>query len=605
MAEGGEAVASEAAPTAEADALIVDAGTKPMADQNAPVDQSGSGAAAPDAAGDGSYDAEGPVGAAAAAEAEEIRGEQNGVAAMAVDGLAAVQEAAPAGAFAAADQPGACETPLPEEEQAQVVAALSASATAGQQDALAAMSPHAPAVPASDGQAHEAGSTDEAEPQAGKPSAPPVAAAPPARVPARALYGLSVDEGENGQPAQQAQHVGGQSQRAQLPLLPRMEDDGRLPAYAVAGGEDSWQHDPGLRGARKGAHADEDPPPGFQPVDIFIGGLPPTADDFDVWQAVVPAGEVVGVKLIRRKRDRGDCRGYGFVRMANREAAEAACQTVKEACGVPVAMSLSSSKTLPELHAAAAAAAATTPLQLPKDSDSSLVQLMEAVRQQKDRQAAVTTALVAVLHPAAEKPAAAVGGKQQRGAEGGPGTSSPAVGEEGLPDGTNYMDPYPAVKALMAEFKARGQDNKTPLAMLNEYASRLALRVDTEEQPPPEGATGPISVAIKLVNSRGGQSFATSTGRGRTKQIGRQIASAALLETILETVPAEDLLAPNRNKPGGGKQPWQAPQRHGVGHDVGGRGRGRGGAARVSSEGRPRPGPAIMGGLHMMAQSAY
>lgn len=131
-------------------------------------------------------------------------------------------------------------------------------------------------------------------------------------------------------------------------------------------------------------------------------------------------------------------------------------------------MSLSSSKTLPELHAAAAAAAATTPLQLPKDSDSSLVQLMEAVRQQKDRQAAVTTALVAVLHvpqrprlafpagrpkPAAEKPAAAVGGKQQRGAEGGPGTSSPAVGEEGLPDGTNYMDPYPAVKALMAEFK--------------------------------------------------------------------------------------------------------------------------------------------------------
>ena len=284
------------------------------------------------------------------------------MAAMAVDGLAAVQEAAPAGAFAAADQPGACETPLPEEEQAQVVAALSASATAGQQDALAAMSPHAPAVPASDGQAHEAGSTDEAEPQAGKPSAPPVAAAPPARVPARALYGLSVDEGENGQPAQQAQHVGGQSQRAQLPLLPRMEDDGRLPAYAVAGGEDSWQHDPGLRGARKGAHADEDPPPGFQPVDIFIGacqasathlddassigaaatctswrqehaappppapwplmpashpvssptgGLPPTADDFDVWQAVVPAGEVVGIKLIRRKRDRGDCRGYG------------------------------------------------------------------------------------------------------------------------------------------------------------------------------------------------------------------------------------------------------------------------------------------------------
>lgn len=110
-----------------------------------------------------------------------------------------------------------------------------------------------------------------------------------------------------------------------------------------------------------------------------------------VWEAVVPAGEVIGVQLIRRKRDRGDCRGYGeqgclarlaggllrlqrrgcgwlvpgeagrpaeggplgcrlprtcklvngcssavpllptgFVRMANKEAAEAACESVKE-----------------------------------------------------------------------------------------------------------------------------------------------------------------------------------------------------------------------------------------------------------------------------------
>lgn len=30
-----------------------------------------------------------------------------------------------------------------------------------------------------------------------------------------------------------------------------------------------------------------------------------------VWEAVIPAGEVIGVQLIRRKRDRGDCRGYG------------------------------------------------------------------------------------------------------------------------------------------------------------------------------------------------------------------------------------------------------------------------------------------------------
>ncbi len=41
------------------------------------------------------------------------------------------------------------------------------------------------------------------------------------------------------------------------------------------------------------------------------GGLPPHADEMGVFDAAVAAGEVVGVKLIRRKRDRGDCRGYG------------------------------------------------------------------------------------------------------------------------------------------------------------------------------------------------------------------------------------------------------------------------------------------------------
>ena len=44
---------------------------------------------------------------------------------------------------------------------------------------------------------------------------------------------------------------------------------------------------------------------------LVAGGLPPQADEMSVWEAVIPAGEVIGVQLIRRKRDRGDCRGYG------------------------------------------------------------------------------------------------------------------------------------------------------------------------------------------------------------------------------------------------------------------------------------------------------
>lgn len=131
-----------------------------------------------------------------------------------------------------------------------------------------------------------------------------------------------------------------------------MQDDGRLPAYSLGLAE---EQQPGDKRGRRGDHADEDP--ALKPVDLFIGvkglgcckergpdprgngmlpvclphslvamlapflgpppfwppagGLPPHADEMGVFDAVVSAGEVVGVKLIRRKRDRGDCRGYG------------------------------------------------------------------------------------------------------------------------------------------------------------------------------------------------------------------------------------------------------------------------------------------------------
>lgn len=44
-----------------------------------------------------------------------------------------------------------------------------------------------------------------------------------------------------------------------------MEDDGRLPAYALGLAEEH----PAEKRARKGDHADEDP--ALKPVDLFIG----------------------------------------------------------------------------------------------------------------------------------------------------------------------------------------------------------------------------------------------------------------------------------------------------------------------------------------------
>lgn len=49
------------------------------------------------------------------------------------------------------------------------------------------------------------------------------------------------------------------------------------------------------------------------------------------------------------------------------------------------------------------------------------------------------------------------------------------------------------------------------------------------------------AVSARLLSKVGGQ-LAQGSGRSRNKQLARQVASAALLSTLLETVPAEDLL---------------------------------------------------------------
>jgi hypothetical protein len=164
-----------------------------------------------------------------------------------------------------------------------------------------------------------------------------------------------------------------------------------------------------------------------------------------------------------------------------------------QACGVPVALSLTSGRPMEELHAAAAAAAAATPLQLPEEgSNSSLGRLVRAVRQQKDSREAVTTALVTVLHVPARPhlafPSGRRGAKPAAAAEGVraavPAAAAPAAPAAvtapaalagaakevrvegsnggvggGSADGTiaeqlaEALEAFPTVKSLLEEFK--------------------------------------------------------------------------------------------------------------------------------------------------------
>ena len=64
-------------------------------------------------------------------------------------------------------------------------------------------------------------------------------------------------------------------------------------------------------------------------VEVFVGGLPPDASDYGVEAAFKAVGEVLSVRLNRRKKT-GECKGFGFIRFADQATAERACLVVKE-----------------------------------------------------------------------------------------------------------------------------------------------------------------------------------------------------------------------------------------------------------------------------------
>lgn len=56
-------------------------------------------------------------------------------------------------------------------------------------------------------------------------------------------------------------------------------------------------------------------------VKVFVGGLPPDIEEIELVQLLAIYGEVLTVKIVRDRLTK-NCKGYGFLEMANIEAAE-------------------------------------------------------------------------------------------------------------------------------------------------------------------------------------------------------------------------------------------------------------------------------------------
>ena len=56
-------------------------------------------------------------------------------------------------------------------------------------------------------------------------------------------------------------------------------------------------------------------------VKLFVGGLPPDIEEIEIVQLLAIYGEVLTIKIVRDRLTK-KCKGYGFLEMANIEAAE-------------------------------------------------------------------------------------------------------------------------------------------------------------------------------------------------------------------------------------------------------------------------------------------
>ncbi|EFN51076.1 hypothetical protein CHLNCDRAFT_141447 [Chlorella variabilis] len=82
-----------------------------------------------------------------------------------------------------------------------------------------------------------------------------------------------------------------------------------------------------------------------------------------------------------------------------------------------------------------------------------------------------------------------------------------------------YLDAYPAVKSLLQRFKERGTE-QFPLAVLNEYATRLSLQVEFRVEQ--VSLMGGFRVEARLASKKDGETVEPGEGRARNKQAGKQ-----------------------------------------------------------------------------------
>ncbi|KAL3161121.1 hypothetical protein ABBQ38_009496 [Trebouxia sp. C0009 RCD-2024] len=271
-------------------------------------------------------------------------------------------------------------------------------------------------------------------------------------------------------------------------------------------------------------------------VEVFVGGLPPDVREEEVQQAFAAVGQVTGLRLNRRKRT-GECKGFGFVRYADQGTAEKACSEVREVCGKAVGVHISRGRSVDQLVEDQIA-----DVQDDADPDASVNKLLRLLRSHTDRKAAISAALKAVMTLPSRK---VVPAEDPAAIEASPPVSEPPM--EPIPDPESFLDSFLRCKHLVETFRANpSTHNKTPLAILHEYATRLGLELAYNETS--EGTLGPFNVEAKLTSVGGSVLYATGSGRGRGKKDAKQVSAAAVLEMLLVNVPESDFLMPGKAK---------------------------------------------------------
>lgn len=340
---------------------------------------------------------------------------------------------------------------------------------------------------------------------------------------------------------------------------------------------------------------------GVAGVEVFVGGMSNNATEEELREAFASVGSILAVRVSRASKT-GECRGYGYVHFSDREAAERACSLVVEVGGRPVGVHLTKDRPSPS----------STPSEdvalVEDDADSSINRLLRLIRSHADKRAAVGAALRAVLAlpsdkaPFADADEGVEGGLQTRSSSGrcSPSKRDKPVKEkeeketEPVPDPATYLNSYPKCKQLINAFRLNSNThNKTPLAILHEYATRLNLEVVYTESA--ESNLGPFNVEAKLTSLTGSILYASATGRGRGKKDAKQVAAAGVIEALLAVVPEADFLQPGKAK----QRNTMAYSRAGLGAP----GRGFVPAGPHSRGRRPRPpfggGRSEFGGLNL------